>query len=199
MKKKLRALCIVLLTFCLYGNQFADKTLVLTIVQKELSLTGTVSVEKICSGMSGAQVFLVNNEGTKYIVCFMSAVFKASKERKTYNFSLASEKGCGSKVYYQDADRGILILEYLLKPNALRHASADEIYAGSAILLNNFSDSGFDQFRLIGYDMSYKEHVPVAHIERILTIIHQALLPHTVKAPCHKDLHFGNLIFIASE
>ncbi len=188
----------------------SDEKRAVEIVERELSVSGNLSAHRLGGGFGSATVFLVTNDSQKYVVKFFGAKKGGSE---IYNSKIASDGGYGPKVYCADPSRGILISEYLSgKKISFYDLELDQFYVALAHLLQKihrgkefmFPFSRYDAFARIERDVKNcaskcDDSVPLADVERIVTTIRAALLPHQTTTPCHNDLHGGNLIFFGNE
>jgi thiamine kinase-like enzyme len=187
-----------------------DEKYAAAVVKDKLSLSGNVSAQKLVSDFSDDTMIFIVTDGTKkYVVRFVEDGFH--RENEVCNFEIASNGGPGPQVYFADSSRGIVIMEYLSgKEISHKDLQSDQFYVALANLLKKihqgkaFKGSGFDVFKKINKDIQvnkpkYSDDVPLTRVEDIITIIHQALLPHLTTAPCHNDLHVKNLMLMGTK
>ncbi|MFH1253843.1 MAG: phosphotransferase [bacterium] len=203
-----------------------DEKYAAAVVKNELSLPGDVFALDLKGGYSGAQLFKVTSASKEYVTRFIGQKSKEYREEEIYNLKVASDGGYGPRIYFADSSRGIVIMEYLSgkatsdmelleylsgKTISYKGLQPDQFYVALAQLLQKihcgqaFKGSGdyvFDNIRkgLQTSKPKYSDYVPLIKIERLVSIIYQALLPHiTTTTPCHNDLHRGNMIFVKNE
>lgn len=224
---------IVVLSLVLLGCYLAhkkapriDEKYAAAVVKDKLSLSGDVLAMDLKGGCSGAQLFKVTSESKKYVARFIGHKSNEGREEEIYNLKVASDGGYGPQIYFADASRGIVIMEYVSgktisdmevveylsgKIISYPELPADQFYIALAHLLQKihngkaFKGCGDYVFRSIRKGLQtakpkYNYYIPLTKIEHVVSVIHQALLPHiTTATPCHNDLHKGNLILVENE
>ncbi|MFH1831498.1 MAG: choline/ethanolamine kinase family protein [bacterium] len=204
--------CALLFILSSCGTPNINEKHAAEVVKKELALSGNVLAMDLSGGHSGAQLFKVTSESKQYVARFITNKPPKYREQEIFNLKVAENGGYGPQIYFSDAARGIIIMEYLagkkLSPQDFR---SDQFYVALAHLLQKihrgkaFANSDYDVFKRINRHLQINkpkgsDYVPLAKLERVITTIHQALLPHlTNTVPCHNDLHEGNLIFLGQE
>lgn len=188
-----------------------DEKYAAAVVTESLQVQGAVMSQKLDGGLSEAKVFLVADNVRPYVVRFSKYKLQKNREAENYNSKIAADQGYGPRIYCADPSMGFVIMEYL--PGTIiteQDLKSDHFYVSLASLLRKihqgkcFKDNGFDLFKSIEnyletYMAKYGNYIPLARVEKIVGIIHQALLPHLTRAPCHNDLHCNNLIFFNNE
>lgn len=199
-------LCV--LSSC-HGPQ-PDEKLASATVQKELSLSGTVTAQKLHGGLSDSMLFLATDGKKNYVIRFIRNSSSKQRNKEIYNLTVASNGGYGPKIYFADPSKGIVIMEYLpgTTPSD-KDLKSDRLYVELAHLLQKIHQGPafkgqYDPFKRIDrslrrYKTECSAYIPLAKVEQILNRIHHALLPHLTKTPCHNDLHPGNLMFLGNE
>lgn len=202
---------LLILSSC--RTRHIDEKFAVAVTEKELSLSGNVIAKKLSGGFGGTMNFLVSNDSKQYVVRFLEHrtqedLLYASTE--VYNFNVASKGEYGPKVYFSDPLQGIMIMEYLSgKTVTDKDLAVDTFYVALANLLKKihhgqfFKNSGFDVFRTIDRALEinkikYSNYVPLNQVEQLITGMYSALLPHLYFAPCHNDLHAGNLVYLGN-
>jgi thiamine kinase-like enzyme len=187
---------------------FIDENYAAEVVKNKLSLSGSVTAKKLSGGFGDTINFIADDGLKKYVIRFMKN--KSQCELETYNFKVASDCGYGPHVYHADSSQCFLIMEFLSgKKISYSDLQSEEIYKKLAHLLQKIhkgpvvKDSGFDFFKRINdviqiNKLDYCKYVPLEKIENIMKVIHRTLLPFITLAPCHNDLHGGNLAFMES-
>jgi|SaaInlLV_10m_DNA_2_1039722.scaffolds.fasta_scaffold00403_9 thiamine kinase-like enzyme len=212
MKNKIKSCSFALLfLLCSCGAPRIDEKHAASVLKDKLSIPGNVSAQKLKGGLSSAMLFIATDGLKKYVVRFIKHRHQKSREKEIYNLKIASNEGYGPQIYFADPSRGIVIMEYLAgKTISYQDLQSDQLYVALAHLLQKihqgqaFKDSGYNVFKRINKGIqinkpNYSDYVPLTKVEHVVTVIHQALLPHLTTTPCHKDLHGGNLIFLGNE
>jgi len=204
-------LCLLFFMRSSYWAPRIDEKYAAAMVKDKLSLSGNVSAQKLGGGFGSTLKFLVTDGLKKYSIRFITNRSQQDREWEIYNFKIASDEGYGPQVYFVDLSRGIIIMEYLSdKKISSQDLQSDQFYVALAHLLQKihhgqaFKDQGYDVFKKISKaikinEPKYSNYVPLAKVQQIITVIHRALLPHLTIAPCHNDLHGGNLIFLGNK
>jgi hypothetical protein len=147
--------------------------------------------EVISGGYSGSTIVRVGD----FVVRFWNMKWKDDFAQDLACQRIAGEAGYGPKVFHFDEGQGITVMEYL-KPErvgSLLEAVVDllkKIHEGPQV------PEGIDRSKYLDelfVDLAGKR----ADLNRLREIKDQVFerLGKVKKVPCHRDLHFGNLIF----
>lgn len=179
----------------------------LRIMKDFLKVDEGIQIKELCGGFSGADLFLVDYQGQKFVVRFSNTTNREEFQKEMSICEIASNSGYGPKVYLSDEEEGFIVMEYLENELEVEKISipslaelTKKIHEGPS-----FSSSSnimeLQIFRMLDYIYSrkfYSEVVPLDWMERILEAfreINSALESFPMEAPCHGDLHKANLFF----
>ncbi|WP_161780967.1 phosphotransferase [Criblamydia sequanensis] len=194
----------------LIGTSFASENReieTLQIMKDFLKVDEGIQIKELRGGYSGADLFLVDFEGQKFVVRFSNQISPEEFQKEISICEIASHAGYGPKVYLSDEERGFIVMEYLVNELDVEKISipslaelAKKIHEGPS-----FSSSSnimeLHIFRMLDYIYSqkfYSEVIPLDWMERILQAcreINTSLESFPKEAPCHGDLHKANLFF----
>lgn len=200
-----------LLMLCSCGTRIIDEKYAASVVKDKLSLSGDVTAQKLKGGYTGAQLFLATSDSQNYVLRFITHKSLEDRQEEIYNLKIASQEGYGPHIYFADPSQGIVIMEYLSGKKISSHdLQSDQFYVALAHLLQKIhqgqafrgEDGVFSKRINNGLQRNKpkcNDDVPLIKIKKIFDIIQQAILPHLTTAPCHNDLHGGNLVFLGNE
>jgi len=213
---------ILMLSSCETHN-IIDGKYAASVVKDKLQLDGNVSATKL-SGGGSATNFYATDGRKKYVIRFMKKSSHCAQE--IYNSKVAANCGYGPQIYFANASQGIVIMEYLSgksisvldvieycykKTSSKKYLQSNEFYIALANLLQKIHHGkpfkGCDDYffreireKLYTAKLNYENYVSLTKLENLVTIIHEALLPHlAATAPCHNDLHRDNLILCGNK
>ena len=109
-KNSSKLLLLIILMLCSCGKQRIDEKYAAALVKNKLSLTGSVSAEKLAGGFSRAQLFTVTADSKKYVVRFLTHKSSEERSREIDFLQRASQEGYGPHVYFADPAKGIRII-----------------------------------------------------------------------------------------
>lgn len=179
----------------------------LQIMKDFLKADEGIQIKELSGGYSGADLFLVDFEGQKFVVRFSNKASSEEFQKEISICEIASNEGYGPKVYLSDEEKGFIVMEYLVNELDVEKISiaslaelAKKIHEGPGFSsTSNIMELHI--FRMMDYIYSkkfYFEVVPLDWMERILSAcreINTALESLPMEAPCHGDLHKANLFF----
>ena len=188
------------------------------IAKDTLLLSGVISAQELKGGFSGAKLFTVTSNSKKYVVRFADHQSSEQIQEGIGNLKNASAGGYGPHVYFADSEESVVIMEYLLSKYSsygqhlkelLKPNQPKKLYVELGRFLQKIHRSPkvyrsrniFEEIRERASKIrcSVNSAVPLAKIEDVTDIIYEAVLPYLRVAPCHNDLHPGNLMFLENE
>ena len=199
--------------FLLSGCSFSDSTHVEDIdevevehlVENTIKLDEPIKAREIFGGHSGNRLFLASYGKNQYVVRFFKSLSEARKEIICQR--IASNSGYGPHLFYSNTDKGYLIMEYIKKDDDKNQITSLERYSalGTALYkMHNgepFPDEGMHIFERINRDiLLLKERKSFESVANQLAKMMKNVEKNNasslqMKAPCHNDLHPGNMIY----
>jgi thiamine kinase-like enzyme len=138
----------------------------------------------------------------------------AERQQEIADLKIASEGGYGPHLYYANADEAVIIMESLKQqPITNEQRNSGELYVALAHLLQkihhgpsykesiNIFDRIHDRMNTVQKIILEQsiQGIPLEQLEDIRTTIDKAFAAYTLTAPCHNDLHPGNVLFLGKE
>ncbi len=170
---------------------------VASLVQSALEVNEPVAVEELPGGNSGNPLFLATRGENRYIVRFFKSSAEAHHEIACQR--AASDAGYGPHVFAADPEQRYLIMEYVEPMTSDRYralgTTLSKMHHGDA-----FPTHEADIFARIHTDidkLKKKESFGfiAVHLEQMMLKVEEAIPASEQKAPCHNDLHPGNMIY----
>ena len=192
-----------------YQEKLMNEDYVSKLVKDKLSIKEKVTTEKLTGGFSDAQIFTATTDSKKYVIRFLTDKSLKEKELEISALQIASQHNYGPHIYYADADKTVVIMEFLERKNiSPEQRESESFYKSLAKILQkihkgpNFENlKNRNIFYQIGavikkLKQQKSQGIPIEKLENVISIIHETLKPHLTLAPCHNDLNSDNLIFL---
>lgn len=195
----------LLFSGCLH---FQEKTLsreaqAIKIVQHLVKTQQILKAEPLVGGFSDALLMKVTGAEKTYVVRFLdSKQIELRNEHEITCQQIASDNGYGPHVYFIDAQQGVIIMEYLAaeafpvdKDRLLAYVDlVKKIHSGTSfpVAFNLFE---YTKKCLKAVEVFQQDLIDVPKIMLILDTIKKAVAHFPHSAPCHRDLHPGNVIY----
>ncbi len=206
-------------TFCIlflfvscsaYRDSIDEKDLVLVreVMDSRLGIKTPKAIERLKVNISGVSIYKVSDDKTSYVFRYLKNKSFEERKREISALLIASEHNYGPHVYVADANKGVIVMAYLTaEPQPLRGSPL--LYKGLADILRKIhygpsfpkGQIAFDEIkeRLEKINKLSSNQKLVSRIKITLDEIQKAVgyFPHS--APCHRDLHPNNLIFMNNQ
>ena len=173
------------------------------IVAQKLSMHGPFSVKLLKGGISGAQIFLVTTQEKKVVVRFIVQKDYELRSSEVTCHTIAAAAMYGPDIYYVDAQKGIVIMEFLENQDLSKSQKwSPELCKNLADLLHKIHDGPrfprtvniFERIqKYINLIKAVSNDVPIVKIQNMLNIMRAALEKYLTEVPCHFDLHPFNM------
>lgn len=150
------------------------------------------SSEVLSGGYSGSTIVRVGD----FVVRFWNMKWKDDFAQDLACQKIAGEAGYGPKVFHYDEEHGITVMEYL------KHERVESLLESVVELVKRIHEgpqvpAGIDRSKYL--DELFQEFEgkrgELKLLREIKDQVFESVGKKVTKVPCHRDLHFGNLIF----
>lgn len=184
------------------AHSLARQSQAINIAQEWLKTQEQLNAEALVGGFSQATLMKVTGAGKVYVVRFLDTLPEQWRQNEITCQQIASDNGYGPYVYFTDRQRDVIVMEYLAAqafPSDKDRLEAyidlvKKIHLGTAFPVTynlfEYTQDCLKTISTLGQNL-----IDVSKIALILTTIRQAVAHFPHSAPCHRDLHSGNVIY----
>lgn len=191
-----------------------DEKYAAMVTKNALSLTEPVIAKILKGGYSGSPIFVVTSASKRYVIRFVGNKSKKAMREEITCCKIASKQGYGPYVYFVDAVRGIIIMEFLSNQDIqLQQRQSDSLYISLANLLRkihfgpkfegyrNVFEDILEHINVVKKNLEIQniDNIPLIKLEEIIKIISETFALDTTIVSCHNDLSPVNLMFLGNE